>query len=76
MILALSQTAACQVTPDSNCPDGNKKVAEVVGQRGNEVEELEEEEAKQTEGGGKMPSLVQQIKCPISYLSNQLKTAW
>lgn len=56
MTLALSQTAACQVMLDSSCPDGNRRVAEVVGQKGSEVEELEEreaeEEAKQTEGGG------------------------
>lgn len=56
--LALRQTAACQVIHDSNCPDDNKRVAEV------EVEEPEEreaeEEAKQTEGGGEKLSLLQQ----------------
>lgn len=62
--LALSQTAACQVILDFHCPGGNKRVAEAVGQKGSEVEELREreaeEEAKQTEGGGEISLFIQQ----------------
>lgn len=37
---------------DSYWPDGNKRVAEAVGQKEVEGEREAEEEAKQTEGGG------------------------
>lgn len=54
VILAPNQIAACQVILASHCPGGNKKVAEAVGQKGSEAEEVweAEEEAKQTGGGG------------------------
>ena len=56
VILAPNQIAACQVILASHCPGGNKRVAEAVGQKESEVEELwereAEEEAKQTEGEG------------------------
>lgn len=57
MTLALSQTAACQVTFDHSCPDGTKKedVVEVGTGTGAEAVERGDggEEDEATEEGGK-----------------------
>lgn len=64
VILAPNQIAACQVILASHCPGGNKRVAEAVGQKESEVEELQEreaeEEAKRTEGEGEISLFVHQ----------------
>lgn len=68
VILAPNQIAACQVILASHCPGGNKKVAEAVGQKGSEAEEVweAEEEAKQTGGGGEISLFVHQNWMPLT----------